>query len=157
MGGKIVKAIYGSVMLLKDYCNNCKCSAFIIDGCFTCCGEIVRKEYDSEKKIRECEGEDKRSIIPKKLKNKILEQQEGRCIYCEKQFDEYVWDQKRSKYTKLRVCYDHFAAWTSSRDNHEENLYASCQICNGIKSDKFFYNLISAKEFINERRKEKGY
>lgn len=157
MGKIITKSMYGNVALLKGYCNNCKNEAFIIDGEFSCCGTNPHEQFNKQRIKREIEGENVRTRISSKIKIKILEQQNNKCIYCEKELDGYVWDNKRSKYRKIVIHFDHFISWNYSRDNKENNLYASCNICNQIKSDKHFYNLISAKEYINEKRKEKGY
>jgi len=156
MGKKIIKSIYGSVALLKGYCKKCKEYSFIIDGEYQCCNALSGEIYKKEIKKRESIGESRRSYISQKMKRDILESQNSKCIYCEKKLEEYFWHNLKGKHVKLRIHFDHFVSWNYSRDNHRNNIYASCHLCNGIKSDKYFYDLISAKEFINERRKEKG-
>ena len=156
MSKSITKSYYGDVVLLKGYCKECKTKSFIIDGEFQCCDSKVSELHDKEIKKREIEGESKRSRIKKKVRLEILEKQNNKCIYCENDFDTPFWHDKKKRYIKIRVHFDHFISWNYSRDNQKNNLYAACHICNGIKSDKFFYNLISAKEYINERRRVKG-
>ena len=157
MNKRITKSLYGSVALLKGYCKSCQSNAFIIDGKFNCCDEEVIEQVETHKIKREIEGESERSHIPLKLKQEILLKQESRCIYCEKKLEGFYWSNSSSKFVRLRIHFDHFVSWKYSRDNHKNNLYASCNICNQIKSDKYFYDLISAKEYINAKRKEKGY
>jgi len=151
----IQKSLYGSVAILKGYCKNCKETSFIINGEYQCCLEPVVKNIEKEITKRECIGENDRSIIPKKIKDEILEQQNFKCIYCEHNLLKPRWDAKRSKYFKHRIHFDHFVSWSYSRDNHKTNLYASCPLCNHLKSNKYFYDLISAREYLNEKRKER--
>jgi len=153
----IQKSIYGSVAILKAYCKKCEQTSFVVDGRYTCCGELLVKIPEKERIKREVEGEIRRSNISLKVKQEILEEQENKCIYCENILNELWWNKKKSKYIKLRIHYDHFVSWNYSRDNHKYNIFASCHICNSIKSDKYFADLISAREFINEERKKKGY
>jgi len=157
MAKTITKVLYGSTAILKGYCKECQQNAFILGGRFACCNALVEQNYDRERVKREVEGENKRGRVPWKVKQKILAQQENRCIYCEKTLNKHIWNTEIKRYVKLRLHFDHFVSWEYSRDNNEYNLYASCHICNGIKSDLFFYNLGSAKEYILEKRKEKGY
>jgi 5-methylcytosine-specific restriction endonuclease McrA len=138
-------------------CSSNVINSFIINGEFSCCNALVSEIYKKEKIKREVEGENRRSKIPLKTKKSILKEQDNKCIYCGKVLEGYVWDEKRSKFRKIKIHFDHFISWKYSQDNHKDNLYASCDICNNIKSDKYFYNLISAKEYINEQRAKKGY
>lgn len=157
MKRNIQKTIYGSATLAKVYCNKCQCRAFVIDGLKQCCLTELSNIPEKETIKREALGETERSIIPKKLIKELLLKQENKCIYCEHSFDKLFWDRTKSKFIKLIVNTDHFVCWNYSRDNSQGNIYISCHICNGIKHSKHFSDVISAKEFINERRKEKGY
>jgi len=154
---KVTKALYGTVAILKGHCKQCKTTSFIIDGRFTCCDDLVVKDYTEQVVKRETEGERKRSYIPLKLRKSILEKQNNLCRYCDEDLDSFVWNEKRSKHIKIKIHFDHFCPWNYSRDNRKTNLYASCHICNLIKSNKHFYDFESARKYINERRKEKGY
>ena len=68
-----------------------------------------------------------------------------------------LWNDKRKKYIKLKIHYDHFVPWVYSGDNSGPNISASCHICNSLKSDNHFYDLISAKEYLNAKRIRRGY
>jgi len=154
----IIKSLYGSVAILKGYCPKCRHYSFVIDGLLKCCNTPFDETLIQKERIkREIEGESERSRIPEKVKKQILERQGNRCIYCDCALDDYVWNSKRTKYEKIKIHFDHFVAWDYSRDNKEYNIYASCHICNLIKSDKYFYDLTSAREYILSERKKKGY
>lgn len=152
----LIKSHYGNVVLPKGYCNFCKDYAFIINNELSCCGRRP-SSFSKEKSKRECLSESTRSVIPKKIKAQILDQQDNRCVYCNCTLDGYIWHPKRLKQVKIRVHYDHFVPWVYSGDNHKNNIYASCNICNQIKSDKHFKDVISAREYILDERKQKGY
>lgn len=153
----ITKSYYGSCCIPKGYCENCKNTVFIIDKHYTCCGQPFIDNAVKEKKQRVCNTEYTRSYITKKIKFEVLQEQDNRCIYCDMLLSNNAWNNKTCKYTKLQIHYDHFEPWIYSGNNNKYNLYASCHICNLIKSDKHFINLISAREYINEKRKTKGY
>ena len=150
------KVLYGSVAILRAYCNDCDTEAFIISGLLQCCD----RPYKIPEKInlqREIEGKHKRGYIPAKVKRKILKQQKNKCIYCGEDLDGFIHNKKKDRVVELRTHFDHFVSWNYSRNDGKSNLVASCQICNGIKSDHYFQNITCARKYILERRKEKGY
>ena len=151
------KVLYGSKTMIRMYCSKCKTNAFVIDGILQCCDSEIEMPDTIEKEKRESTGEQYRSRIPAKIKKAILESQNNKCIYCNSDLDGWVLNNKKNKYIKIRTHFDHFICWNYSRDNHQYNLVASCHICNGIKSDKCFYDIISTKDYINEKRRIKGY
>jgi len=154
---KIIKSLYGNIALLKAYCPFCKAYSFIIDGCFVCCERKYEDIPINEIKKREIVGETERSYIPLKVKKEILESQEHKCIYCNCNLSGHIWDTRNSKFIKVKIHYDHFVSWNYSQDSHPSNLVASCHICNLIKSDKYFKDIISARDFILNTRIKKGY
>lgn len=122
-----------------------------------CCDTPFKDIPEREVIKREIEGENRRSNIPYKVKREIKESQNNRCIYCDIDLTSIVFNEKRNKMVKIKTHYDHFVSWNYSRDNQKQNIYVSCHICNGIKSDKYFSDLISAREYILTIRKQKGY
>lgn len=145
---KIIKALYGSIALLKAYCPFCRAYSFIQDGKFLCCDAKYRDIPTKEVIKRESEGEYKRSRIPYKIKKRVLARQENKCIYCGCELEGYIWSEKKAKFIKSKLHFDHFVPWTYSRDNAEDNFVASCSRCNLKKSDKYFKDVISAREYI---------
>jgi len=157
MRKKIHKVFYGSTVLLKTYCKNCKQDSFIIDGKLQCCNALLEDIYDKEVRKRESLGRHLRNIVSLNIKKEILKLQEDRCIYCDKGLYSHVWSEKKCKYIKIRIHFDHFVPWVYSQDSHKDNIYASCHICNLLKSDFHFHDLVSAREYINAKREKKGY
>ena len=148
----IIKTLYGSVAMLRAYCPSCESYSFIQEGKFVCCnlpfGDIPEKEVTK----RVSAGENKRSHISLKIKKRVLEGQDNRCIYCDVELGSVVWDGKYGRMRQVKTHFDHFIAWVNTRDNHEENIFASCSLCNAIKHDKYFKDVVSAREFILSRR-----
>lgn len=157
MARKVVKSLYGKIALLKGYCKHCGKLAFIIQEELQCCGRPLGVMPIHERIKRESETDLKRGAIPAKLKREILEQQDNKCIFCDSSFGSLAWNDKRKKYIKLKIHYDHFVPWVYSGDNSGPNISASCHICNSLKSDNHFYDLISAKEYLNAKRIRRGY
>lgn len=150
---KIIKSIYGSTALLKAYCFICKAYSFIQNGVFVCCNRVYENIPKKEILKRESAGQRNRKRLPKKVKNRILEAQNHKCIYCDIDLnDKYVWDNKRAKFIKIKVHFDHFVSWNYSRSDQASNLVAACHLCNGIKSDKYFTDIQSAADYILSRR-----
>lgn len=70
----------------------------------------------------------------------ILKRDNGICVYC----------------GGAAQCVDHILPWIFSRDNREDNLAASCTVCNAIAGDKVFENFIEKKNYILDHRLKKG-
>ena len=146
-------AVFGNTIIPRGKCPKCGRQSFIIDENFVCCGERagkINKFYKSESA-----AENRRYTPSINTKKEILQNQNYRCIYCEKSFDGYVW--RKGKGIKLKVAWDHFLPFCFSYNNHETNFLAACQICNGIKSDLVFDSIQEAQTYIQTKREEKGY
>ena len=157
LGKELIKAMYGRVGLLKAYCDRCKGTYFVIDGVYQCCDKKTIRIYTKVKTKRYSEGESKRTKIKMTTKKEIVEKQKNKCIYCNCNLDGFIWFEKNNAYRKVKIHFDHFISWNYSRDNNKNNLVASCQICNLLKSDKYFQDLSLAKEYILEERKKRNY
>lgn len=92
-----------------------------------------------------------------KYQDEQLDRQRKRCFYCGLEFFEYVKNERTNKIIKLLVVWDHFIPYSWNEDNKDINFVASCQICNGIKSNKMFDTDDAARKYIIEKRKAKGY
>ena len=139
------------------WCPRCKKFAFVIDGLFQCCDLDIDQLPDIEQTKRISEGRFRCDRIPLKLKKQILEKQDHKCIYCQKDLAGYITNSFTGKLIKLKTHFDHFVCWNYSRDSSDYNMVASCHICNLLKSDKYFPDITSAAEFIMNQRKKKGY
>lgn len=147
-------ALYGQVRLRREYCGQCDCLAFVVDGCFTCCG-IAANGPDpiKERRISDCALG--RRGPSNKWRQMILQKQEYRCFYCDGQFGSRIW--RWTRIVRVKLVWDHVNPYVFSLDNRDQNFVAACQTCNGIKRDYVFDSYEAAKTFILARRKEKGY
>jgi hypothetical protein len=76
--GKPVLALYGNVAIEKAYCTDCDGVSFIRNGKFVCCDNPVLVQ--PQKFHRETEAPQHRKTPPKAEKDRILEEQEHRCL-----------------------------------------------------------------------------
>jgi len=79
-----------------------------------------------------------------KLKKQVLEEQGFRCIYC---------GCNLFPLSLKKPVFDHFVPWAFTANTSKENLIASCQECNSIKTDRCFKDLKEAREYILPRKK----
>jgi hypothetical protein len=70
---------------------------------------------------------------------KILERDGYMCVYCGGEAD----------------CVDHIIPWSWSRDDSEDNLVASCSLCNGIASNLIFSCLSDKYRYIHSKLKRR--
>lgn len=52
---------------------------------------------------------------------------------------------------------DHVVPWSYSRCDDDDNLVASCELCNLIASNKMFENFDAKRKYIKKRRESKSY
>lgn len=72
------------------------------------------------------------------LIQKTHEKYNYKCVYCNKDSD----------------TIDHFIPLSKNGTWDEENLYASCSICNNIKADKIFNNVEEVIKYVKNNRKK---
>lgn len=147
---KTIYAKYGSTVMKKRYCPDCKSVAFVIKGLMACCD---RKENSKVEGFEVICGS-KRKRCPKEIQKRLLQEQDGKCFYCDLPYGTpYL---RNEKLHLVRVAYDHFVPYSYSQANSTENWVASCRLCNSIKSSKVFETKQDAKDFIIYRRSQKG-
>ena len=146
--------IYGNIKIKKTYCKRCETTCFVIDGIKQCCDRPLNEKLTQVKKL-EVAPIKKRFIPKKKERDYILFSQNEKCLYCDKPFGTLY--ERNDKVRKTKLNWDHFVPYSFSFDNRKINFVASCNICNGIKSNKMFDTLEEAKVYVEYRRKKKGY
>lgn len=146
-------SLYGSVSLRKDYCAACDCEAFVFDGKLACCNRAIKSERVTRIK-RESNQEQLRLDL--KFKMRVLKLQESRCYFCGCHLDEPLWYRKKNKWRRLHIEFDHFIPRSFGANNHIENIYALCNLCNHHKSNKMFETRKEAVDFVMQRRKRDG-
>ena len=137
---EVQKALYGSTALHRIYCNYCENWTLIIDGCTACCDKLIMQpDFEEMKRMSDVPSRCSDKRLPPKLKQRILREQEFRCIYC-------------ACYIKHNAVYDHFVPWAYGGPSKHGNIVASCRACNAVKSSKCFNSMSEARIYIlNER------
>jgi 5-methylcytosine-specific restriction endonuclease McrA len=139
-------ACYGSVKILRDVCPECKRTAFVTGNEFACCGAKATLAEPRGYK-RECETDNPRAVPSKEMQRKILDDQQGRCFYCERVLG---WRYKhKGKLVTLRTHWDHLVPYSYLQSNDSDNFVAACHICNGIKGSLMFQTVEEARVYVN--------
>jgi len=139
---------------IRALCPKCNNEALVQDEKFLCCGVQYVKEPITAYK-REITIKVKRKLPPIEIREKVLLNQNFRCFYCIQAFGEY--EQYRRIKILLRVTWDHLIPYSYIQSNPEHNFVACCQICNSLKWSMVFSTLEEAREYVQQKREEKGY
>jgi 5-methylcytosine-specific restriction endonuclease McrA len=128
------KIFAGGVVLLQYECPGCDDLTLLPESNPVCdCGH----SFKNKKAIREERlSSNFRSKIPTKTRQKIIEKQDGECIYCSRYFGSYI--RVKNKVKQLTAHIDHFTPIAYNGSNSEDNLVASCNRCNSYKSSNIF-------------------
>lgn len=150
-------SIYGNVALIRGYCQDCKTTCIILDNIKQCCEGATRNVniYNLPVK-RVVEPEFCRKRLLKSERDAIIREQNFRCIYCDKYFGSIYEKKGKDGVHKTRIHFDHFIPFIHSANNKKYNIVASCNICNGLKSDKMFNNIDEVRIYVLQRIEEKG-
>lgn len=148
-----VLSIYGNILLQKTWCEDCECTTFVRNHRKHCCGGLTYAT--PERYVRESEPEFTRHIPNKFEREKILNDQDNRCLYCDQAFGTVK--HRKGKKLNLRLQWDHKLPYAYSADNRSSNFAAACHVCNAIKSDLIFQDIDEARAHIAMQRKDKGY
>ena len=168
-----VRSLYGKVALNKEHCPSCQTMAFVFDGELACCGWLVEANPQRYKREVIC-GLGARPKIPQRLREEIIESQNGHCLYCELPFGYSVTRIRAGrrqagnrvfgtsldpKFSRVRLLprIDHMVPWSYQGHHEQGNLAAACHVCNGIKSSKCFRTVEEARVYISQEKERKGY
>jgi 5-methylcytosine-specific restriction endonuclease McrA len=88
-------------------------------------------------------------------KKRIRASQLGRCLYCQLPIGARV--KRHGRTVALTAHWDHFVPFAYLAQNPDANWVLSCQVCNGIKSDRIFQTVDEAREVILQARIAKGF
>lgn len=132
--GHRIDLIYGSIVLQYEACPRCGEETLLQDGKTTCCHvDLGVRPGDSYKFMLDGVGNRRRKPSPGKCQQ-ILRDQEGRCLYCNRELE--VFEIVRGRLRILRAEFDHVVPFAYSRRN--DVFAAACHECNHHKSDKIF-------------------
>lgn len=153
---QVIKSLYGGVGLLRGKCPKCNKIAIILDKEYQCCG---LKSTKPKKEIikRLITGQERRFQLPRTEKNKILNKQKHKCIYCEVDLiGSWYMSDTMKRPRKVTIHFDHFIPWCYSRTSLPEEFIVSCNYCNMLKGSKFFEDINEAQTYILKKRIQKG-
>lgn len=88
-------------------------------------------------------------------RNRAVELQDSRCLYCELPIGTAIW--RNSRTVILRTNWDHFIPYAYLARNPGSNWVLACHVCNIIKSCRMFDTVQQAREAILPTREAKGY
>lgn len=143
--------------MLRAKCPRCHEFALIIDNAYGCCGARFQNTPTDKMRIRRMSNAyGFRQKLQRHEQKKILDQQKDRCIYCEAQIPGYKWSPRTRSFIPRAIHWDHFSPFAFTGSNDAANFVASCDECNQIKSDKHFINVVAAREYIHERKRNKA-
>ncbi len=145
-------AIYGSVRIKRVFCDGCKSMTLVVDGIKQCC---ENEENSSPETVYKMSGSHGKRFRHKRLdKQKIIKDQNNTCPYCGNQFGFFYL--RQGKTIKSMIHIDHKIPFSFSQNNNRDNRIACCSLCNIFKSDRIFDDFNELKEYLSEKRKNKG-
>ncbi|WP_306317288.1 MULTISPECIES: HNH endonuclease domain-containing protein [unclassified Streptomyces] len=100
-------------------------------------------------------GAGERATPKPAAKKRIHAAQLGRCLYCQLQIGARV--KRHGRVVALTAHWDHFIPFAYLAQNPDANWVLSCQVCNGIKSDRIFESVEAARAVILRGRTAKGF
>jgi len=92
-------ALYGNVVMPREYCPSCRQWALVVEGRLACCQ--MPTDLGSRQTKRMSQAPDIRRQPTEEEKRQILEGQQKHCLYCERTFGSAVI--RKGKLTWLRV------------------------------------------------------
>ena len=148
---------YGTIVMLRGICDCCGEESFIdSEGLSTCCRSSVICE-NRTKTVKETEGIYKRkqpSLISKKA---ILENQDNRCYWCGREFNQYVISPSGKTIRQLTIEWDHYIPYDYTGSCEDKEFVAACIICNRYKSSMFIIDEEIAKKTIIQKWIKSGW
>ncbi len=135
-------ALYGNAKIVRVYCAQCDGFALVIGGKKACCG-APPEEDQPESAHRMSEPEDQRRRPPLADQRQILEDQEGRCFYCEREPGSWIWF--RGKMRRVQTHWDHLMPYSFAQNNATQNFVAACAWCNLWKHSHVFQTVEEAQ------------
>ena len=147
-------ALYGSIALAREFCNDCFTFSLIIKGVRQCCDKRVEQNEDNPD-YRMSDVPNIRKGPSAAYKRKMLSEQDNKCFYCQREFGSIIL--KKRRLIRLQIHWDHWIPHDYSRNNRDKNFVAACHVCNAIKAARIFDTLEQARLFIYVRQQKKGY
>lgn len=145
--------MYGSVALLSEICPECHAESFVVEGHFNCCGLPYEKVPDRWKRMSSTS--DLRRKFSAAFRQSLITSQNDVCYWCGIPFDREEFND--GKRIKKHVHIEHIEPFIYAANEDDENIVASCSICNWIKTDYVFKDTYACKAYVRTQRILKGY
>lgn len=146
-------ALYGNVAIPRRFCDRCKQWALVVDGVRQCCGYSTQEDFQASKRVRMSNASRYRHKPTQKERDKILERQENRCLYCQQLFGSYFI--RGEKLIRVECQYDHLDPFCYSQNNDVRNFVAACRTCNAWKGSKMFESIEQIRKFLLNKWEER--
>jgi hypothetical protein len=143
-------ALYGAERLVRAICPECHHTALVEDGRTACC----RAEVAEVEGIRR-EAEATRWRVSARIRRRILQEQDWRCLYCARRFGSSV--RRHGRTVRLRYEFDHMVPNAFAMDGRELNIAAACHVCNRLKRNLCFASLEEARAVLHVNWGTYGY
>lgn len=139
------KLICGKIALFREICPFCQEYNLSGNPAFICtsCDAKYTGTIDLTERIL---SNNKRKSLTSRQSEKIAQKQQNHCFWCDRQFGSLII--KNHKTIQLKIHLDHVQPYSYTKTNNQDNLIASCQICNQWKSNKIFDNVDTCKEYL---------
>lgn len=147
-------ALYGTVAMVRSYCQSCNGWALVVDNVYLCCDRDHKEELRQHKRASEPEG--KRRLPPVWWRRQQLQEQEQRCFYCRRLFGTVIYRQGKGECT-LSIAWDHRIPFSLTQNNRIYNFVAACRLCNSFKHKRVFYDPEAARTFLEQRWQSEKY
>ncbi len=155
---KVKARQFGKTLIQRGICSCCGEPSFICkDMTSSCCSAPVRP-YKKGRLVFECGHTMDRKPLSPKEKKRILELQDNKCYWCDKDFG--TWVASPSGFVKqLTPVYDHYIPYWYTHSSHPDSFVASCNNCNSYKSGKIILTKEeeNMKEYVTKRFYQKGW
>lgn len=141
----------GNATLFRVACPNCRAINLSGENIILCVECKMKFEAKTDR-VRVLINKKQRNRIKAATKRRIIEQQKNRCFWCGTNLNGYYI--LRGRMNKTRTHFDHVVPFVYQQNDSEENLVASCNICNGIKSCLVFESNEACRHYILKKRQK---
>jgi len=144
----VERAFYGDTVSYRHRCPRCGLHTLSGGTEFKCdCGY---KSYNVVVKREIIEtGKPRRRVCPADIKKRLIEDQDDKCFWCEREIGQPYY--KSSKVRYLKRNYDHAVPYARSGRNTRDNWRLSCDVCNRWKASLVFDNEYDCSEYLKRK------
>jgi len=152
-------AIFGDVILAREYCPDCDGYYLVIDGELQCCNRPVDLSQRAVREVFRVCNPDGSRYLSEKEKRDIRANQGDTCFYCYREFGTYVWRAAKGVRKPIRLSceFDHCVPFSYFLTTQQANIVAACHVCNRIKSNLIFEDGDAARQYLAEQWVANGY